>query len=174
MKISTNPIESAIQVFKQYKTLAEKAINQVSETELFVPPAPESNSIYLIVKHMSGNMHSRWTDFLTTDGEKPWRNRDSEFESDTMSKAEMMQLWETGWACLFQALSELKPEQLASIVYIRQEPHSVLEAINRQLAHYSYHIGQIVFVAKLFKDKDWQTLSIAKGKSQDFNNNLMK
>ncbi len=174
MKTSTNPIESAIQIFKQYKTLAEKAIHQASEDELFFAPATESNSIYLIVKHMSGNMQSRWTDFLTSDGEKPWRNRDNEFEADRVTKVEMMTLWEAGWNCLFNTLNNLTPEQLGSIVYIRQEPHSVLEAINRQIAHYAYHIGQIVFLAKLLKDKDWQTLSIPKGKSQDFNNNLMK
>jgi hypothetical protein len=174
MKTSTNQIESALALFKQYKSLGEKAINQLTDDELFHIPAPESNSIYLIVKHMSGNMQSRWTNFLTTDGEKPWRNRDQEFENDLLSKDELMKLWESGWACLLNTLHELTPEQLASIVYIRQEPHTVLEAINRQIAHYAYHIGQIIFIAKLLKADDWQTLSIAKGKSNDFNNNMMK
>lgn len=177
-KTGTNYITSSIVIFKQYKALAEKAMLQVNDEALFFQPNEESNSIYLVVKHMSGNMQSRWTDFLTSDGEKDWRNRDEEFEQDEhLSREEVMQLWEKGWQCLFDALSPLQETDLSKHVYIRSEAHSVMEAINRQVAHYSYHVGQIVFLAKIIVSTDWKTLSIARGKSGDFNtgmNHLIK
>lgn len=172
-KTSTNHLESALRLFRQYKTLAESAISQLSTDQLFYQPDAESNSVYLIIKHLSGNMRSRWTDFLTTDGEKTWRNRDDEFEQHTkLTREEVMQEWEAGWHCLFDALTPLQENQLGNIVTIRGEAHSVLEAVNRQIAHYSYHVGQIVFLAKMLKQQEWKTLSIAKGKSDEYNANL--
>jgi hypothetical protein len=172
MKTSTNPIESAFGILKQYKTLADKALEQVSEEEFFRPPEPESNSIAIIVKHVNGNLLSRWTDFLTTDGEKEWRDRDGEFEMDTMEKSQLMQMWERSWQCLFSSLEALTPDDLGKIVTIRSEPHSVLEAIHRTMAHISSHVGQIVFIAKMFKSGQWQTLTIAKRKSKEFNETM--
>jgi len=164
-----NYLESIHQLFRYYKSLGEKAMDQLSEAELSYQPEPESNSMDIIVKHLHGNMLSRWTDFLTSDGEKPWRNRDSEFEGNLNTKAQVMNAWEEGWACLFNAIGALQPEDLHRIVYIRNEGHTVLEAINRQLAHYSYHAGQMVFLAKQVRGRGWQSLSIPKGQSQDFN-----
>lgn len=173
-KTSTNHLQSSINIFKQYKTLAEKAMEQVAYEHFFNQINDDSNSLYLIVKHLSGNMQSRWTDFLTTDGEKSWRIRDDEFEqNEKPSHDEIMQLWNKGWNCLLNTLEDLTEKNLANIVVIRNEPHSVLEAINRQIAHYSYHVGQIVFLSKQLQAKGWQTLSIAKGKSTDFNNHMM-
>lgn len=174
MKTGTSLLPSALAIFKQYKTLADKAIQQIPQTALHTQLDPESNSIYLIMKHMSGNMLSRWTDFLTTDGEKSWRKRDDEFEEDTLSFDESINLWEKGWACLFDTLESLTETDLSKIVTIRGEEHSVMEAINRQIAHYSYHVGQIVFIAKVIQSTNWQTLSIAKGKSDDFNKNYTR
>ncbi len=174
MKTTTNPIESALGIFRQYKILAEKAIAQVSDEDFFKLPEPESNSIAIIVKHMSGNMLSRFTDFLTADGEKEWRDRDAEFEMNNMSKAELMAMWEKGWQCLFNALEQLQQSGLGRIVTIRNEPHSTLEAINRSLAHLSYHVGQIVFLAKMHQSDKWQTLTIAKRKSKEFNEGMKK
>ena len=169
MKTSTNPIESAFGILKQYKTLADKALEQVSDEEFFRPPEPESNSIAIIVKHVNGNLLSRWTDFLTTDGEKESRDRDGEFEMDKIERSQLMQMWERSWQCLFSSLEALTPGDLGKIVTIRSEPHSVLEAIHRTLAHISSHVGQIVFIAKMFKSGQWQTLTIAKRKSKEFN-----
>ncbi|MES2689845.1 MAG: DUF1572 family protein [Bacteroidota bacterium] len=172
-KTGTNHIASSIAIFKQYKTLAEKAMAQLNDEDLFFQPNEESNSIYLIIKHLSGNMQSRWTDFMTSDGEKDWRNRDEEFNQQGQpSREEVMQLWEKGWQCLFDALSPLHEADLAAPIYIRSEAHSVMEAINRQIAHYSYHVGQIVFIAKIVVNTDWKTLSIAKGRSSDFNKRM--
>src|SRR5208283_5869928 len=167
MKTGTNPIESALGILKQYKTLADKGMEQVTDGEFFRPPESESNSIATIVKHVNGNLLSRWTDFLTTDGEKEWRDRDSEFEMDTMGRIQLMQMWERSWHCLFSSLEALTLGDLGKIVAIRSEPHSVLEAINRTVAHISYHVGQIVFIAKMFKSGQWQTLSIARRKSKE-------
>ena len=128
-----------------YKTVAEKAIDQLEEEQLFVSVNDNSNSIATIMKHMAGNMHSRWTDFLTSDGEKEWRNRDGEFENTINSKEELLTIWNKGWDCFFKAIEKLKPEELTTIIYIRNEGHTVIDAINRQLCHYPYHIGQIVF-----------------------------
>jgi hypothetical protein len=172
MKTGTELLPSSIRIFKQYKELADKAIAQVNEAGIHWKPEPESNSIYLVMKHMSGNMQSRWTDFLTSDGEKPWRNRDHEFEEDVISKADAIAYWENGWARLFNAIAPLNQEDLQKIVYIRSEAHSVMEAINRQIAHYAYHVGQIVYIAKAYRSEAWQTLSIAKGKSREFNDRM--
>ncbi len=137
---------------------------QITEEEFFRQPEPESNSIAFVVKHVAGNLSSRWTDFLTTDGEKEWRDRDSEFEPDKADRAQIMEKWEKGWRVLFHTLESLTQNDLAKIVTIRNEPHSVLEAINRGLAHVSYHAGQIVYLAKMFKSVQWKTLTIPKRK----------
>lgn len=172
-KTSTDYLQSSLRIFKQYKQLAEGAINQLSAEELFARPDAESNSIFLMMKHLSGNMQSRWSDFLHSDGEKPWRNRDTEFEQhDILDKDEIMEMWEKGWNCLFDAISPLTSNNLSDTTTIRGEAHSVMEAINRQIAHYSYHVGQIVFLAKMIKKDEWKTLSIARGKSDEFNASL--
>lgn len=168
-------LTSAKKQFLYYKTLGEKAMNQLEAEQLFFAANEDTNSIYIIVKHLHGNMLSRWTDFLTTDGEKETRNRDGEFEdtSTTLSvterKTELLQKWNEGWDCLFKAIDSLTPEQLSQIIYIRNEGQTVVEAINRQLCHYSYHVGQIVFYAKMLKKTDWESLSIPKNKSKDYN-----
>ena len=162
-------LESVKKQFLYYKLLGEKAINQLAEEQLFLALNDDTNSIALIVKHLSGNMLSRWTDFLTTDGEKDFRNRDAEFENNWNTKDEVMSNWDKGWNCFLNALESLQPEQLNTIIYIRNEGHTVMEAINRQLAHYPYHIGQIVFSAKQLKNGDWESLSIPKNKSQSYN-----
>lgn len=174
MRNSTNPVESALGILRQYKTLADKGMEQVTDEEFFRPPEPESNSIAIVVKHINGNLLSRWTDFLTTDGEKEWRDRDSEFQMDATGRIQLMQLWEKSWHCLFSSLEALTLGDLGKIVAIRSEPHSVLEAINRTLAHISYHVGQIVFIAKMFKSGQWQTLSIARRKSKEFNEKMSR
>ena len=169
MEANESYLESAKKQFLYYKTLGEKAINQLEPEQLFVETNEDTNSIATIVKHVSGNMLSRWTDFLTSDGEKEWRNRDSEFENDLQSKQEVLETWNKGWKCLEKALNSLKPEQLSDIIYIRNEGHTVIEAINRQLAHYPYHVGQIIFYAKQLKNSSWDSLSIAKNKSGNYN-----
>lgn len=168
-------LSSARKQFLYYKTLGDKAMDQLEPAQLFYSANEDTNSIAVIVKHLHGNMLSRWTDFLTSDGEKEWRNRDAEFEDDltTLSveeqKADLLKRWNEGWDCLFRALDELTPEHLAQIIYIRNEGHTVMEAINRQLAHYPYHVGQIVFYAKMLKKGEWTSLSIPKNKSKDYN-----
>lgn len=162
-------LKSIDRQFRYYKSLGEKAMLQLDEQALFHTFNDDSNSIATIVKHLWGNMLSRWTDFLTTDGEKPWRKRDAEFENDLQSREEIMQKWEDGWACLFSALGSITDNDLTMIVYIRNEGHTVLEAINRQLAHYSYHVGQIVFAAKILKKDNWDSLSIPKNQSANYN-----
>ncbi|URC10935.1 DUF1572 domain-containing protein [Flavobacterium sp. B183] len=169
MKATDSYLESVKKQFLYYKMLGEKAIAQLEPDQLFVTLNEDTNSIATIVKHVSGNMLSRWTDFLTSDGEKEWRNRDSEFENDLKSKEEVLLIWNEGWDCLLNALNSLNPEQLSDIIYIRNEGHTVIEAINRQLAHYPYHIGQIVFYAKQLKKGDWDSLSIPKNKSGNYN-----
>lgn len=156
-------------MFRQYKRLGERAMAQVADSQLFAAPDPESNSIAVIVKHMAGNMRSRWTDFLTTDGEKPDRNRDAEFTDPPPTREALMKLWEEGWACLFHALEPLTDEDLSRRVTIRGEAHSVMQAINRQLAHYAMHTGQIVFLAKHLAHASWQSLSIPRNRSAEFN-----
>ena len=157
-----------IKRFQYYKELAEKTFDQVSEEQLFWKYNEESNSIATLVKHLSGNMQSRWTNFLTEDGDKSWRKRDSEFENDIQSKAEMMEIWTKGWQVLFEALNQIKEENWNDTIFIRGEKHTVLDAVLRQLAHYPYHIGQIIYIGKMVKDADWKTLSIAKNKSVPF------
>lgn len=162
-------LESAGKQFLYYKMLGEKAMAQLTEEDLFWQPDEESNSIAVIVNHLAGNMLSRFTDFLTSDGEKPWRNRDAEFSDPPPSATALMERWNNGWNTLLTALNELQEEDLEKIIYIRNDGHTVTEALNRQLAHYPYHIGQIVFIARMIKKEDWKTLSIAKNKSTDYN-----
>ncbi|MFV5697987.1 DUF1572 family protein [Flavobacterium sp. ZT3R17] len=169
MEISAAYLESVKKQFLYYKTLGEKAMEQLEPEQLFVSVNEDTNSIATIVKHLSGNMLSRWTDFFTSDGEKEWRNRDEEFENDLESKEAVLNAWNKGWHCLFDALNGLQTEQLSQIIYIRNEGHTVVEAINRQLAHYPYHVGQIVFYAKQLKNSDWESLSIPKNKSDSYN-----
>jgi uncharacterized protein DUF1572 len=156
--------------FQRLKTLADKALAQVTDAELFTMLDPESNSIAIIMKHLAGNMRSRWTEFLTSDGEKPDRNRDGEFEmASGETRAAVLKNWENGWQYLFNAIEPLGENDLARSVLIRGQGHSVIQAINRQLTHYACHVGQIVFIAKHFRSKDWQSLSIPRGKSAEFN-----
>ncbi|MDJ1483223.1 DUF1572 family protein [Cytophagaceae bacterium YF14B1] len=162
-------LESIKKQFRYYKDLGDKAMSQVTEQNLFEQINPTSNSIAIIVNHLWGNMLSRWTDFLTTDGEKEWRNRDAEFENHIQNTDDLLQKWNEGWECLFNALTQLQEADLTRIIYIRNEGHTVQEAINRQLAHYPYHVGQIVYLAKLFSGDHWQSLSIPKGQSQTYN-----
>jgi hypothetical protein len=152
-----------------YKSIGDKAMLQVSDKQLFWQPNPESNSIAMIVQHLSGNMLSRWTNFLTTDGEKENRNRDTEFEPILNARQDVLDVWEKGWSCFFNALDQLNESNLETIIYIRNEGHTVIEALNRQLAHYPYHIGQMVFLGKMLMDEQWQSLSIPKGDSEVFN-----
>ena len=167
--ISKNYLESIKKLFRYYKSLGDKSLAQIDEKQIHFKFEENSNNIATIVKHLAGNMLSRWTDFLTTDGEKEWRNRETEFEDTFQSKEEMLAYWEKGWNCLFSAIDPLKEKDLDKIIYIRNEGHTVLEAMNRQLAHYSYHIGQLVFAIKALKSDTWQSLSIPRGKSEDFN-----
>lgn len=162
-------LESAIKQFEYYKLLGEKSFEQVNDEQLHWQYNEDSNSITTIVKHLWGNMMSRWTDFLTTDGEKEWRKREEEFVNDIKTREEMMRLWNEGWHCVFNALRSLKEDDLGKIVYIRNMGHTVTEVINRQLAHYPYHIGQIVYIARM-RAEQWKSLSIPKGQSQAYNN----
>lgn len=162
-------LSSAVKQFRYYKMLGEKAMEQLTEEQLFWQYNEESNSIAVLVHHLAGNMLSRFTDFLTTDGEKPWRNRDAEFINPFRSREELMNRWNEGWECLLKALEQLTAEDMERVIYIRNDGHTVAEAINRQLAHYPYHIGQMVFIAKMLKNEDWETLSIARNKSTDYN-----
>jgi hypothetical protein len=168
--IVQNYFEDAVSALKAYKKMADKAIAQLNDDELFVTLDEESNSVAVIMKHMAGNMFSRWTDFLTSDGEKPDRNRDMEFviEANT-TKQDVLDYWERGWACVFAAIEPLTLEDFEKTVMIRGEKHTIVQAINRQLMHYSYHIGQIVFLAKHFRSTEWSSLSIPRNKSAEFN-----
>ena len=169
LKFTTSYIEDALAVFRYYKSLAERAMEQVTDEQLFAALDDEANSIAIIVKHMTGNMRSRWTDFLTTDGEKPDRNRDSEFVNPPATRETLMAEWENGWARVFAALEPLTDADLARAVTIRGEAHSVMQAINRQLAHYPHHVGQIVLLAKHFACDHWHSLSVPRNKSAEFN-----
>jgi uncharacterized damage-inducible protein DinB len=168
-QFTTSHLKDSIDLFRYYKKLGERAMAQCPDQGLFAMLDAESNSIAIVVKHMAGNMRSRWTDFLTSDGEKPNRNRDSEFEDPPTTRAELMELWERGWKFLFDALEPLSDEDLTGTITIRTEPHSVTQAINRQIAHYSYHVGQIVYLARHFTGDKWQSLTIPKKKSAEFN-----
>lgn len=165
----TEYLDSLKKQMEYYKLLGEKTFEQITEEKFFWKYKQESNSIANIVKHLSGNMLSRWTDFLTTDGEKASRNRESEFESTILSKAELLEALNMGWKCFFDALEMINDENFNQTIYIRNQGHSIMEALNRQLAHYPYHIGQIVFIGKMILDKEWQSLSIPKGKSDSYN-----
>jgi hypothetical protein len=162
-------LADAIASFRAYRKLAERALAQLNEEQYFIALDPESNSIAVIMKHIAGNMISRWTDFLTSDGEKPDRNRDAEFVIDThTTKADLLAYWERGWDCLFNALEPLQPEDFAKQIMIRGQAHSIVQAINRQMTHYALHIGQIVFLAKHFRAGEWQTLSVPRNRSAEF------
>ncbi len=162
-------LEGIQKQFKYYKSLGEKTINQLPEEKLFWQYNDDSNSIAIIVKHLWGNMKSRWTDFLTTDGEKAWRERDAEFDNDIKTKSELLKKWNEGWQCLFEALESVSEDNFDQPIYIRNIEHSITEAMNRQLAHYSYHVGQIVFLGKMITNEKWQSLSIPKGQSSAYN-----
>lgn len=168
LTFTTSYLEDAIALFRYYKKLAEGAIAQVSDAQLYATLDAEMNSIAIVMKHMAGNMRSRWTDFLTSDGEKPDRDRDQEFVAPPPTRAELMAVWEEGWRRLFDALAPLSEAQMGQRVVIRGEPHAVMQAINRQLAHYAYHCGQIVLLAKHWAHADWQSLSVPRGQSARF------
>jgi hypothetical protein len=162
-------LESITKLFGYYKSLGEKSMNQLSDEQLIWRPNEQTNSISLLVHHISGNLISRFTEFQNSDGEKPWRNREAEFEEVYKNREDMMAAWEKGWKVLFDAITQLKPEDLEKIVYIRNEGHTIVEALQRQLAHYAAHIGQIILLAKMQKGDDWNTLSIPKGGTAAFN-----
>ncbi len=161
-----------IKRFLFYKNLGDETLGQIPEQALFWQPDPDSNSIAILVKHIAGNMLSRWTNFLTEDGEKDWRNRDAEFESTFITKQEVEAYWEQGWACLFSATEQISDENLYKLITIRTEQLTVIDAVLRQLAHYAYHIGQMVYIAKMHQKEDWKTLSIAKNKSEAYNHQM--
>ncbi len=169
LKFTTSFLDDSRSLFRYYKKLADAAIAQVTDEQLFAVLDPEMNSIALIVKHLSGNMRSRWPDFLTSDGEKPSRDRDAEFVEPPSGREEMMRMWESGWSCVFSALEPLSSEDMTRTVFMRGEAHSVMQAINRQITHYAYHIGQIVFLAKHFQHAQWKSPTIPRGQSGKFN-----
>lgn len=167
-----NYLTDAVHSLRNYKRLADRAIEQVSDEEFFATIDTESNSIAVIVKHIAGNQHSRWRDFLTTDGEKPDRDRDREFELIADTRESLLEFWESGWTTLFASIEPLTDEDFSRTITVRGEPHTVVEAINRQLTHYSYHIGQIVFLAKYLKSSDWKTQSVPRNRSAQYNQHL--
>lgn len=164
-----NYLNSVIKQFEYYKSLGDKTIAQLSEVDIHFKVDEDSNSVANIVNHLWGNMMSRWTNFLTEDGEKEWRNRDLEFEEQIKNKEQLVEKWEQGWMCLFQALYSITPSNFEHPIYIRNQKHTIIEAFNRQMNHYSYHMGQLVFIGKHIKGSDWQSLSIPKGRSAAFN-----
>jgi len=161
-------LESSIKKFRFQKNLGDKTFAQLEDKDLFFKPSAESNSIAIIVQHMTGNMLSRWTNFLTEDGEKPWRERDKEFEDVFETREEVMSAWDKGWDCVFNTLESLTADDLVKTILIRRESMSVIDAVIRQIDHYGYHTGQIVLIGKIIKDNHWQTLSIPKGRSSEF------
>src|SRR5271165_711056 len=168
-EVSAHYLDEARRQMRGHKRMGEGAMAQLKDENFFVTLDPESNSVAILVKHLAGNMRSRFTDFLTTDGEKPDRFRDQEFDlTPATTRADVMKWWEEGWACVFAAIEPLKPEDVMRIVPIRGEPHTVLQAVNRQIAHYAQHIGQIVLLAKHLRSSEWKTLSIARGRSEEF------
>lgn len=167
--LGTEYLQTAIKRLRYYKKLGEETFDQLTDADFHFAPNETCNSIAVIIQHLSGNMLSRWTNFLTEDGEKEWRNRDDEFEEHHFSKQQLIELWEKGWSCFLDALTSLTEADLLKTVYIRQEPLSVTDAINRQLAHYPYHVGQILYIGKIIKDAAWKNLSIEKGKSEAYN-----
>ena len=168
LKFTTSYVEDALSLFRYYKQLAERAVEQVSDAQLGAVLDPEMNSIAQIMKHMAGNMRSRWTDFLSSDGEKPDRNRDSEFVEPPATREQLMSMWTEGWNRVFAAVEPLSPEDMARTVRIRGEEHSVMQAIHRQIAHYAYHVGQIVFLAKHLNSEHWKSLSVPRAQSTEF------
>ncbi len=162
-------MDNSIKLARYYRTLGEKTMDQLTADELMWSAGPSSNSIAAIVKHLWGNMLSRWTNFLTEDGEKPWREREKEFDNDLNSREAVLSKWNEGWNCFLNALEALSPDSLSRIIYIRNEGHTVADAIQRQLSHYPYHIGQMVFIGKLLKGDDWESLSIPRGESAQYN-----
>ncbi len=169
MKVANKYLSSTQWIFHYYKDLGDKTFAQINEQQLHWQYNTTTNSIAIIIQHLSGNMLSRWTDFLTTDGEKPWRDRDKEFENFNTDKTSLLNDWNKGWDCLFHSINSLTENDLVKTVYIRNEPHTVIEAINRQVGHVAYHVGQIVLIAKILLNEDWKMLSIPKGKSKEFN-----
>lgn len=169
MNLHQNYLESTLKQLYYYKSLGDKTFAQLSEDDIHWQQSEYSNSIAIIVKHLHGNMLSRWTNFLEEDGEKTWRDRDGEFENTINDMADLLQKWEEGWACFLGALESLQVQDVERIVYIRNQGHTVLEAVNRQLAHYAYHIGQIVFIGTQLKEENWVSLSIPRNQSKDFN-----
>jgi hypothetical protein len=167
--LGTEYLQTAIRRLRYYKFLGEKTFEQLTDADFHYAPNVGSNSIAIIIQHVSGNMLSRWTNFLTEDGEKAWRNRDVEFEVHDQSKQQILEMWENGWQCFLNALTSLTENDLLKTIYIREEPLLVIDAINRQLAHYPYHVGQILYIAKTIKGAGWQSLSIEKGKSEAYN-----
>jgi hypothetical protein len=169
LRLTTSYLADSLSLFRYYKNLAERAMAQTTDAQLLAVLDSETNSIAVIVKHLSGNMRSRWPDFLTSDGEKPGRDRDAEFEDPPSTREALLADWEAGWQCLFGALEPLSDEDLQRTVTIRGEPHSVMQCINRQVAHYAYHCGQIVLLAKHFGHSEWKSLSIPRRRSAEFN-----
>ena len=169
LELTTSCLKDSVSLLRLYKRLGDGALAQASDEALFSPLDSEANSIAIIVKHLEGNMRSRWTDFLTSDGEKPFRNRDAEFEGQPQTRAEVLALWESGWEIVFRELDRVTEPDLASTIYIRGEAHSVMQAIHRQLSHYAYHVGQMVFIAKHFAGSGWKSLTIPRGQSSSFN-----
>ncbi|HXN49070.1 MAG TPA: DUF1572 domain-containing protein [Bryobacteraceae bacterium] len=169
LKFTTSYLEDSVALFRYYKKLAERAMEQVTDGQLFATLDEEANSIAVVVKHMAGNMRSRWTDFLTTDGEKPNRDRDTEFVDPPATREALLAAWEDGWSRLFGALAPLSDADLARTITIRGEAHSVMQAVNRQVAHYAHHVGQIVLLAKHFAHERWQSLSVPRNRSAEFN-----
>ena len=165
----TDYLTTAKRDFQYYKTLGEKTFSQLDEKDCFWQFDSESNSIAVIVNHLYGNMKSRWTDFLSSDGEKEWRKRDLEFENQLKTKAEVLNRWEQGWNCIFKSLDLINEDNFNTKIYIRSQEHSVIQAINRQLTHYAYHVGQVVYIGRLIKGSKWKCLSTPRGKSEDFN-----
>lgn len=172
-ELTTSYLRDSLSLFRYYKHLTERALEQVTDEQLFAVLDGEMNSLAIIVKHLAGNMRSRWADFLVSDGEKPDRQRDTEFENPPATRAGLMKLWEDGWAYVFTALEPLSDADIDRTVMIRGEPHSVMQAINRQIAHYAYHCGQIVFLAKHLQAKQWKSLSVPRGKSEEFNQRVV-
>ena len=167
--MTSDYLESTKKLFEYYKMLGEKTFAQLEEKDFFWQYNEESNSIGIIVKHLWGNMRSRWTDFLTSDGEKEWRNRDAEFVNDVKGKEELLSKWNEGWDCLFKSFNKLEASDLTKVVYIRNQGHTVVDSISRQLAHAAYHVGQIIYIGKMIRDNKWTSLSIPKGKSKEVN-----
>ncbi len=172
MNLGTEFLKSAIKRLSYFKDLGDKTFVQLNDADFHIKPDEASNSIAIIIQHMAGNMLSRWTNFLTTDGEKEWRKRDDEFEEQDLTKTELVAYWQKGWDCCLNTLASLTEEDLLKTIYIRSEALSAIDAINRQLAHYPYHVGQVIYIAKTIKKGSWQNLSIAKGNSKQFNQQM--